>query len=35
MVCVACKTTPVGSKYQCTCNYNVINEKEDPAPGAM
>ena len=32
MVCVACKTTPAGSKYQCTCNYNVINEKEDPAP---
>ena len=31
MVCVACKQ-PAGSKYQCTCNYNVINEKEDPAP---
>lgn len=32
MVCIACKTNPAGNKYKCTCNYNVINEKEDPAP---
>ena len=34
MACTACKSgsANAGNKYQCNCNYNVINEKEDPAP---